>query len=323
MRRRQFLAAVALMPAAVRAQAPAPRRVGYLGSSRELDVSAGLAATFTAEMKSLGWVEGRDVVYDFRWSRLANDELPRLAAEMVRANADVIVVTAGATGTRAARAASTTTPIVMATVADPVKFGLIESFAHPGGNVTGVALPLVDWGKWIELAKEALPHATRFAVVGNRTSIVYPDYVAQNETAARRLGVNLVMCPVARVEDFAGAFATIRSERANAVILGPDALLVANMPALIAMANADRVPVIAATRRDAELGATIAYGADFNYMMRRAAAYTDKVLRGAKPADLPVDQPSRFELILNLRAAKSLGIALPRTLLVRADQLIE
>ena len=324
MHRRRFLAAVAAIASTrTYAQPATMRKVGYLGSSRELDAAGGLKTAFIDAMQSLGWIEGRNVEYDYRWSELSNERLPQLAAEMVRASVEVIVVTSGATGARAAKAASTAMPIVMATVADPVKFGLIESFAHPGGNVTGIALPLVDCGKWLELAKEALPSATRIAIIANRTSIVYGDYVAQNESAARRLGVKVLLCPVARTDDFAVAFELIRRERAHALVVGPDPLLVANMQTLVSMANADRVPVIAATRHDAEIGALVASGTNFDYMMRRAAAYTDKILRGAKPADLPVEQPSRFELVLNLKSAKALGIVLPPSLVVRADYVIE
>lgn len=211
----------------------------------------------------------------------------------------------------------------MVLVADPVKFGLIASFPNPGGNITGLALPLVDWGKWLELAREGVRGAMRVAVIANSTNIVYADYVAQNESAARSLGLQLQMYPVARVEDFADAFAAMKRESASALIVGPDPLLTSNMPRIIDLARTNRLPVIATNRRFAELGAMISYGTDIRYVLRRAAEYVDRILKGTKPADLPVEQPARFELVVNLKAASALGIQVPQSLIQRADEIIQ
>ncbi len=327
MDRRTFILAIGatLFAASPSAQAQTEGKVrqsGFLGVSHAIDESLGLTQAFVTALRDLGWIEGRNVIYEYRWSEQQNDRLPALAAELVRSNVDLIVISSGATGTRAAKEASTTIPIVMASVADPVKFGLIASFANPGGNVTGLAQPLVDWGKWLELAREGVRGATRIAVMANSTNIVYADYVAQNEDAARRLGLQLQMLPVTRAEDFAGAFAAMKRERAMALVVGPDALLLSNMQTIIELARANHLPIIAPTRRDAELGALLSYGTDIKYVYR-PAIYADKILKGTKPADLPVEQPARFEFVVNLKTAKALGLTIPQSLLLRADELIQ
>ena len=233
MLRRHFMVAASMVllarPLGLNAQAkPKLRRIGFLGTSQEADRSLGTTRAFIDALSELGWMEGREVAFEYRWSDQRNERLPTLAADLVRSGVDVIVVASGATGTKAAKDASNTIPIVMAVVADPVKFGLIESFAHPGGNVTGLALPLVDWGKWLELAREAIRDAKRIAVIANATNIVYADYVAQNEAAARRLDLQLQMFPVSRREDFAEAFAAMKRNRSDALVVGPDALFVSN-----------------------------------------------------------------------------------------------
>jgi putative ABC transport system substrate-binding protein len=298
-------------------------KIGFLGVSRAVDASIGLSQAFVTALRDLGWIEGRNIVYEYRWSEQQNDRLPALAAELVESNVDLIVITSGATGTKAAKDASATIPIVMTIVADPVKFGLIASFANPGGNVTGLAQPLVDWGKWLELAQEGVRGATRIAVMANSTNIVYADYVAQNEDAARRLDLQLQMLPVTRAEDFAAAFAAMKRERAMGLVVGPDALFISNMQMIIELAQANHLPIIAANRRYAELGALLSYGTDVKYMYRRAATYADKILKGTKPAALPVEQPAKFELVINLKTAKALGLTIPQSLLLRADEVIQ
>ena len=299
------------------------RKIGFLGVSPAADRALGTTQVLIDALTELGWIEGRNVAYEYRWSDQRNDRLSELAASLIRANVDVIVTTSGATGTKAAKDASDRIPIVMVLVADPVKFGLIASFPNPGGNITGLALPLVDWGKWLELAREGVRGAMRVAVIANSTNIVYADYVAQNESAARSLGLQLQMYPVARVEDFADAFAAMKRESASALIVGPDPLLTSNMPRIIDLARTNRLPVIATNRRFAELGAMISHGTDIRYVLRRAAEYVDRILKGTKPADLPVEQPARFELVVNLKAASALGIQVPQSLIQRADEIIQ
>ena len=328
MERRRFFvatgAALLSVPLRTHAQMAARvRKIGFLGVSHAADVYLGTAQAFVDALRELGWTEGRDVAFEYRWSDQLNYRLPELAADLIQSNVEVIVVASGATGTKAAKDASNTVPIVMAAVADPVKFGLIANFAHPGGNVTGVALPLVDWGKWLELAREGVRGATHIAVIANSTNIVYADYVAQNEAAARRLGLQLQMFPVAHAEDFADAFGEMKRGSADALVIGPDTLFNSNMQRMMDLATAHRLPVIAANRRYTELGAMISYGTDFNYVFRRAAAYVDKILRGMKPSDLPVEQSERFELVINRKTAERLGLTIPQSLMVRADEVIQ
>lgn len=328
MDRRTFIvstgATLLTVPICTRAQTGGNlKKIGFLGVSRSADTSLGFTKTLIDALSELGWTEGQNVAYEYRWSEQRNDRLPELAADLIRSNVDVIVVTSGATGTKAAKDASNRVPIVMAVAADPVKFGLITSFAQPGGNVTGLAQPLVDWGKWLELAREAVRGARQIAVIANSTNIVYADYVAQNDEAARRLGLQLQMLPVARSEDFRDAFAAMKRKDANALVVGPDALFTSNMQTIIDLALAHRIPVIAPTRRFAELGAMVSFGFDFKYVFRRVAVYVDKILRGTKPADLPVEQPERFELVVNLKAAERLGLTIPQSLLLRADEVIQ
>jgi len=299
------------------------KKIGFLGVSHSADTSLGLTKTLVDALRELGWNEGQNVAFEYRWSEQRNDRLPELAADLIRSNVDVIVVISGATGTKAAKDASKRVPIVMVVAADPVKFGLIASFAKPGGNVTGLAQPLVDWGKWLELAQESVRGARQIAVIANSTNIVYADYVAQNDEAARRLGLQLQMLPVARTEDFADAFAAMKRKGANALVVGPDPLFTSNMQTIIDLALAHRIPVIAAIRRFAELGAMVSFGINFKYISRRIAVYVDKILRGTKPADLPVEQPERFELVVNLKAAERIGLTIPQSLLLRADEVIQ
>nr|WP_255429440.1 ABC transporter substrate-binding protein [Ramlibacter albus] len=328
MRRRAFVAAGAaswLAASGARAQADGgrPRKVGFLAFSRPSEGGLAGPDPFVDALRQLGWSEGRNIVFEHRSSEGRNERLPELAADLVRAQVDVIVVTSGATGAKAAREASSRIPVVMAVVADPLKFGLVASFARPGGNVTGVALPLVDWGKWLELAKECGRGSRPVAVIANSTNIVYADYVARNQEAAQRLGLQLQMVPLASAEALPDAFAAIRRVNAGALIVGPDPLLFASMQRILELARASRVPVFASNRRYAEQGAVVSFGTDLNFVLRRAASYVDRILRGASPADLPVEQPERFELVVNLSAAREFGVAVPQSLLLRADAVIQ
>src|SRR5262245_5440426 len=207
--------------------------------------------------------------------------------------------------------------------ADPVKFGLIESLAHPGGNVTGLAWPLVEWGKWLELARDVVPAGSRLAIVANPTNTTYADYVSQNQAAAETLGIKLQILPVASVGEFPTAFTSIKQAKAAALVTGPDALYATYGAKLSELALTHRVLYIASFRTAAETGAMVSYGVDLRYMWRRAAMYADRILRGARPGDLPVEQPSKYELIINLKTAKALGLTIPPSLLQRADQVIE
>jgi putative ABC transport system substrate-binding protein len=324
--RRDVLAAslALLAPGIACAQTPArPRRIGVLGNMAPGAGAFDLITVFIEALRELGWIESKTVVFDFRWSDQHYERFPALARELVALGVDLIMVTAGVTAALAAKQVTRTIPILAVAVADPVKFGLVASFAHPAGNVTGIAQPLADWGKWLELAREAVAGATRIAVIGNPTNVVYADYVAQNETAARQLGLKLRMIPVARAEELAGAFATMKEIQADALVTGPDSLYLSNLAEILERSRAARLPLIAPWLPAARLGALVAWGFDIRYAFRRAAAYADSLLRGARPADLPVEQPARFELAINLRTAKALGLVIPQTMLLRADEVIE
>jgi putative ABC transport system substrate-binding protein len=195
--------------------------------------------------------------------------------------------------------------------------------ARPGGNVTGISGPVPDWGKYLELAREAVPGASRVAVIANRSSVVYPDYVAQNEAAARQLGLKLQMIPVSEATDLAPSFDAMKRQRAEVLVFGPDRLFVNNLPEILERAHAARLPAITSTRPAVAGGALLSYGLNGRALVREAAGYAARILRGTKPADLPVAQPTRYELVINLKVAKSLGLKVPQSLLLRADEVIE
>ena len=278
---------------------------------------------FIEALGDLGWIEAKTIAFDYRWAEQRYERFPALARELVELGVELITVTAGVTAALAAKQATTTIPILAVAVADPVRFGLVASFSHPGGNVTGIVQPLAHWGKWLELAHDAIAGVARIAVIGNPTNIVYADYVAQNEAAARQLGLKLQMIPVARVDELAPAFQAMKAAHADALVVGTDSLYFNNLKEILERARESRLPVITPFRRAAEMGALLAWGFDIRYAFRRAAAYADRILRGARPADLPMEQPERFELVINLRTAKTLGLTIPRSVLLRADEVIE
>jgi len=298
------------------------RRIGVLGNVAPPANAGSPIQVFIATLRDLGWIEAKTVAFDYRWAQQRYERFPALAEELVKLGVDLIMVTGGVTAALAAKQATTTTPILAVAVADPVKFGLIASFARPGGNVTGIAQPLADWGKWLELAREAVAGATRIAVIGNPTNIVYADYVAQNEAAARQLGLKLQMIPVAQVDQLAPAFEAMKVAHADALVVGTDNLYLSNLTEILERARTGGLPVIAPFRPAADMGALVAWGFDIRYAFRRAAAYADSILRGTRPADLPMEQPSRFELVINLKTAKALGLTIPQAMLLRADEVI-
>jgi putative ABC transport system substrate-binding protein len=298
------------------------RRIGVLGNVAPPANAGSPIQVFVATLRDLGWIEAKTVAFDYRWAQQHYERYPALARELIKLGVDLIMVTGGVTAALAAKQATTTIPILAVAVADPVKFGLVASFARPGGNVTGIAQPLADWGKWLELAREAVAGATRIAVIGNPTNIVYADYVAQNEAAARQLGLKLQMIPVAQVDQLAPAFEAMKVAHADALVVGTDNLYFSNLTEILERARASRLPVIAPFRPAADMGALVAWGFDIRFAFRRAAAYADSILRGTRPADLPMEQPSRFELVINLKTAKALGLTIPQSMLQRADEVI-
>jgi putative ABC transport system substrate-binding protein len=304
-------------------QLPKVHRIGLLFPFRgTAEAQAASIGVMVEGLRDLGWVEGRNLKIEYRSAETRLELYDQLARELVALNVDLIVA-AGVNAVTAAKNATNSIPIVMVNAADPVKFGLVASLARPGGNVTGSSLPPIDWGKWLELARESVSGASRVAVIGNPSNRVYADYVAQNEAAAKRLGLRLQMLPVARAEQLDEAFVAIKREKADAVVVGPDGLYISRMQEISDRASTSRLPLIGPNRLAAELGALIGYGYDFRSNWRRAPAYIDRILRGAKPSDLPVEQPNTFELVVNLKTAKALGITIPQSVLLRADEVIQ
>jgi len=325
-RRRWLLAFLGLLAPIASLAQPAttrPRVIGILGIGLPTNGASDPMRPFLAALGELGWVEGKTITVIRLGGEPGYDVFPARARELVGLGVDLIVVNAGVTGALATKEATATIPILAMGVADPVKFGLVASLARPGGNVTGFATTTPDWGKYLELAREAVAGASRIAVIANPTNVGYADYVTANESAARQLGLRLQMIPVARAEEFGAAFEAMQRERAQALIFGPDRVYFSAMSEIVERARKIGVPVVGPARLAAERGALISYGIDARDMLRRGAGYADRLLRGAKPADLPIEQPTRFELIVNLKTAKVLNLHLPETLRLRADELID
>jgi putative ABC transport system substrate-binding protein len=325
MNRRVFLAAAAggliAMPAAVRAQqADKIRRIGYLS------LQSGLTPTteaFLQGLRELGYVEGRNLIIEYRWAAGRQERLPELAAELVRLKVEIIV-TAVTPAIEAAKRATSTIPIVMAAVADPVGSGLVVGLARPGGNVTGLTALSTDLaGKRLHLVRELVPKATRVMVLALRGTSATKLLLEEMRAAAQQLGVQLVGQEVKEAGDLPSAFAAMQRERAQALIVQASPLSGDNARRIAELAAQHRLPAMYEVRSSVEAGGLVSYGPSFSEMFRRAAFYVDRILKGAKPADLPIEQPTKFELVINMKAAKALGLTIPQTLLARADEVIQ
>jgi putative ABC transport system substrate-binding protein len=281
--------------------------------------------SFRKGLQELGYVEGRDIVIEYRWSEGRQDRLPDLAAELVRLNVDVIV-TWGTQPTKAAKDVSGTVPIVMAASAEPVAAGLVSSLARPGGNVTGLAAhnPELE-GKRMELLKELLPRLTRVALLGRRDNTLYPAWSTEARHAARRLGVQLQLVELSDYTDtnLKEAFTRMTRERAEALVVAPDTVAVLRRTQIAALTAQHRLPTIYLHTEHVHAGGLMAYGPNYHELFRRAASYVDRILKGARPADLPVERSTKFDLMINLKTARALGLTIPPSLLLRADQVIE
>jgi ABC-type uncharacterized transport system substrate-binding protein len=327
MRRREFIAlivgAAMTWPLVARGQQPGKvYRIGTLSAGTA--PPSELKGLFIAEhLRDLGWVEGRNIVFERRFAENQLTQLPELAAELVRLNVDVIVAV-GTLAPLAAKRATTTIPIVMSAAGDPLGSGLVASLARPGGNVTGMSMMVPDMGgKRLELIKELMPQISRVAVVWNAAN-PYPGLVFKEAvSAARTLGIHLVSVEVRAPEDFDGALETMMQKRPDAMMTVEDPLTFAERKRVVDFTATYRLPAIHGVREFADVGGLMSYGVSLGDLNRRAAGYVDKILRGAKPADLPVEQPTKFELVINLKTAKALGLTVPPTLLARADEVIE
>ena len=326
-RRRQFLiAAGALLTAPLAAEAQRVgkiARIGYLSlAPAEFDKSWVIA--FRQGLRELGYVEGKNIVIEQRHAEGRLERLPELAVELVRLNVDVVVVYGGPPAVHAAQKASRTVPIVFTVSSDPVGAGLVASLARPGGNVTGLSdLHAGTVAKRLEFLKAVAPSTTRVAVLLNPAISTSSIQLKNLQAAAPAVDVRLLAVGVKGADDIDRAFVAIAKERCNALIVIPDQSFSYRHKQLAELAIKNRLPAISTIRQFADAGFLLSYGADFHVLWRRAATYVDKILKGAKPADLPVEQPTKFELVINMRTAKALGLTIPPSLLLRADQVIE
>jgi len=324
--RRAFLGALAgavLAPISAGAQQPTKVwRIGYLhGAARTPDGAP--PAALRQALQALGYVEGKDVTYVGRWAEAKRERLPGLAAELVDLKVDLIV-TRGGPAAQAARQATTTIPIVISGAGDAVGTGLISSLAHPGGNITGISDQAAELSaKRLELLKDAVPKASRIAVLWNADDLAMTLRYREVERAARILRVTVQPLGVREPEDFDTAFAAMIRNRPDAFFLVTDALTTLNRKRIIDFAAAHRIPAMYEFDFLVRDGGLMSYGWDLDDNLRRAAVYVDKILKGAKPGDLPVEQPTRYYLLINLKTAKALGLTIPQSLLLRADEVIK
>ena len=279
---------------------------------------------FAQGLRDLGYVEGRNIIIERRYAEGRAERLPDLAAELVRLKVDVIVA-AGAAATQAAKNATKTIPIVGVAMGDPVQTGFVASLARPGGNITGLAtVPGLEiFGKDLELLKEAVPGISRVAVLWNPSNPAHEAVMQEVKTAARVSGVQLQSLAARGPNEFDSAFSAMVRERAVALLVVSDAVFSHHRIRLVDLAAKHRLPTMYGSALFPEVGGLISYGPNFADQNRRAATYVDKILKGAKPADLPVEQPTKFELAINLKTAKALGLTIPQSLLLRADRIIE
>jgi putative ABC transport system substrate-binding protein len=319
-----LLALGLLVPLAANAQPSATiPRVGFIDATSP-DSGRHLLDAFRQGLRELGYIEGHNITIEARWAEERPERFPDLVAELLRLQVDVLVIDTG-TGARAAQQATQTLPVVFVAVGDPVAQGIIPSLARPGGNITGLSYALAEGfaGKWVELLKEAIPNASRLAVLRGPGGPVSTIQVKDAQVAAQALGMALQAVEVRERNELESALSTIVSARADALLVMAAPLFVAHRAQLIEFAAKNRIPALFFTREFVEAGGLMAYGASLREQFRRAATYVDKILKGAKPADLPVEQPTKFEFIINLKTAQALGLTIPPTHLVLADEVIQ
>ena len=310
-------------PLAAQAQESIPRtRVAFLGAE-SASTNQHFLDAFRQGLREHGYVDGQNLTLEARWAEGRSERFPELIAELLRLKARVIL-TISSPAALAAKNATTTIPIVFIG-GDPVGSGLVPSLAQPGGNLTGLSISLGEdfSGKWLELLKEAVPKVSRVAVLWNPTNPANAAYLAVLRGVAPKLGVKLHLAEIRDPSGFEGAFASMSAEHAQALVVVIDPLTVRYRGRIAELAAKNRLPAMYGFREFADSGGLMAYGANVADLCRRAATYVDKILKGAKPGDLPVEQPTKFELVINMKTAKALGLTIPPALLVRADQVIK
>ena len=298
-------------------------RIGYF-TIPSRDSAQGVADAFQRGLRDLGWIEGQNIVIDYRFADGNVDRLPDLAAELVRLRVDVIV--AGATAAViAAKNATRTIPIVMFLAVDPVGSGLVASLARPGGSITGLTVTVGRgiYGKQLELLKDVLPRLSRVAILVNPTDPLSAHAVRETESAARALGLQRQVVEIRDPGEFDNAFAALTTARPDAIFVLPESMFYQHRARLAHLAAKSRLPAMWGAREHAEAGGLMAYGTNVVDLARRAATYVDKILKGAKPGDLPIEQPTKFDLVINMKTAKALGLTIPPSVLARADHVIE
>ena len=312
-----------LAPLAAEAQPPGKvYRMGYLYSGSATS-SPRAPEAFREGLRELGWVEGRNIVIDYRFAEGRFDRLPDLAAELVRLKVNVIVAWPTPPAI-AAKNATGTIPIVMIGVGYPIELGLIASLARPGRNVTGLSFNVgEEIGKGLELLKETLPKVRRVAILSNPANPGHAPAVSIVKAAARSLGLQLQLLEAREPNQLEGAFAAMAKDRVEALLVVTDSMFIFQRARLADLAVKNRLPAMFGVREFVDAGGLMSYGVSVPDLMRRAATYVDKILKGAKPADLPVEQPTKFELVINLKTAKALGLTIPQSLLSRADEVIQ
>ena len=325
MDRRSFIGSVAggflALPLAAKAQPASPRRIGYLDIGNPTAVPSRQQETFRQSLRELGWIEGQTVTIEYRSAEGNPDRLPALVAELVQAKVDVIMLS-GTSSIRAARGATSTIPIVFVMLTDPVTQGFVKSLARPGGNMTGLASQFEELiTKQLQLLKEAVPVLSRVALLAHAGPT--PTVLTAAETAARSLGLTAHTLRVAEVAEFENAFKVARSERAGAIHVLPSPYFAAQRARLIELAAQYRLPACYEFRNYVQDGGLMSYGPSINEMYGRAASYVDRILKGANPGDLAIERPTKFELVINMKTAKALGLTIPPSLLLRADEVIQ
>lgn len=298
----------------------AVRHIAYLSQGSQAERGAFLGA-FKDGLRELGWIEGKNIIIDVRWAPAY--EFPQVAASAVQLNPAAIVGTC-IPSTRAAKNASTTIPVVMSVNGDPVEAGLVASLARPGANVTGTSTLFEELiPKWLEIVTTIAPNARTIAIMSNPESVTDEYWWTQTQQIAKLVRVNLVRAEAHSAAGLEGVFATMKEQRAGAVVTMVDAFFLNHIQRMVMLANEYKLPGMYGFREYAEAGGLVSYGLSYRDYFRGVARYVDRVLRGTKPADLPVEQPTRFELALNMKTAKALGITIPQSLLQRADEVIQ
>ena len=325
--RRLFVetAAASLLALALpaRAQKSATPVIGFLSSGTAVPWAPYLTS-FRQGLNEVGYTEGKNIAIEFRWADGQYDRLPALAADLVRSRVAVLVSTGGPGSARAAKAATSTIPIVFTTGSDPVEYGLVASLGHPGGNATGITMFTVDLvAKRMELLHELVPKATEIGLISNPNDPYVDSRINRIREAAHLLGQHLHVVRAGTVEDIDAAFVSLQQARAEAVIIGTDSFFNARRDQFVALATRYALPMMFDLREFVTAGGLLSYGGSLTETYRLAGTYTGKILKGAQPSDLPVLQPTKFELVVNLKAARAIGLTIPQSILTRADEVIE